>query len=692
MRNFYQAFIFLSLLIVLGVLTKLLTGSYFPAASIENVWLYSGIFMVLFSTFFIEPYYTAPKNVQTNSIALLLVLLSIKDSLKANSDINIYWWIITSYLFIMLLSSTVASGLKTENKSDKYILNIVSEYLKIFAEYFGKAKILYSSIFLVFILFYYSVQKVEVLFLLIFWWLIISLNPSKLASHFGNSNKVKNDSIGKIFSVQSQKIFLVRLFSGKLNAINKFDVVEFIYSMSDRKYLLKCVVFGTYYLNEEKWIKVLHLSSTKTDDTHKQNDVVYKSLNQDDELERILKRFIGRVIENSDIGKIIFEFSSKNLLIEEGDLVEIDINGKSIFYQIVNGITDKEILDAKNESGYIRGEAVQLGIWNKDRCCFEKYGWVPNINSILLKANTSYDNKELSKNEFLLGVIPKTNLPAIFNVDDAVSHHTAVLGVTGAGKSFITREIIKKLVESKKVICVDFTAEYAKVLESLKPDKFIKDYAGLSKISDEIQSEEINSKNKYGDAKIQHINNLKVLKKKVCDALDAHIKEFIESGNYLSLFELPDLSNSTFILEFTQMFLDSIFKFAKTNEGQSICIVIEEAHTVVPETTSLGDLGDYGSNKAIVNKIGQIALQGRKYGVGFFIIAQRTANVSKTVLTQCNSVICFQAFDNTSYDFLGNYLGKEFIKVLPNLKLYHAIAVGKAFKSNVPMIVDLTRT
>ncbi|MBC8367229.1 ATP-binding protein [bacterium] len=92
-----------------------------------------------------------------------------------------------------------------------------------------------------------------------------------------------------------------------------------------------------------------------------------------------------------------------------------------------------------------------------------------------------------------------------------------------------------------------------------------------------------------------------------------------------------------------------------------------------------------------MNKIGQIALQGRKYGIGFLIIAQRTANVSKTVLTQCNSIICFQAFDETSYRFLENHLGVQMVKALPRLPKYHAIAVGKAFRSNIPMIVDLTR-
>ncbi len=139
------------------------------------------------------------------------------------------------------------------------------------------------------------------------------------------------------------------------------------------------------------------------------------------------------------------------------------------------------------------------------------------------------------------------------------------------------------------------------------------------------------------------------------------------------------------------MFLESVFIYAKNHPGGRYCIVLEEAHTIFPETSFLGDLGDYGSNKGLVSKMGQIALQGRKYGVGLLIIAQRTANVSKTILTQCNTVICFQAFDETSFVFLGNYVGKDMAQALPNVKKYHAVVAGKAIKSNLPMIVDLTR-
>ena len=71
------------------------------------------------------------------------------------------------------------------------------------------------------------------------------------------------------------------------------------------------------------------------------------------------------------------------------------------------------------------------------------------------------------------------------------------------------------------------------------------------------------------------------------------------------------------------------------------------------------------------------------------VIAQRTANVSKTVLTQCNSIISFTEYDKTSIDFLANYYGEEIASILPTLKFRQAVAAGKAFASTVPMIFEV---
>ena len=75
--------------------------------------------------------------------------------------------------------------------------------------------------------------------------------------------------------------------------------------------------------------------------------------------------------------------------------------------------------------------------------------------------------------------------------------------------------------------------------------------------------------------------------------------------------------------------------------------------------------------------------------MGLLVIAQRTANVSKTILTQCNTIVSFQEFDKTSSDFLANYFGQEISKNLHKLKFRQAIAAGKAFKSSVPMIFEV---
>jgi DNA helicase HerA-like ATPase len=164
---------------------------------------------------------------------------------------------------------------------------------------------------------------------------------------------------------------------------------------------------------------------------------------------------------------------------------------------------------------------------------------------------------------------------------------------------------------------------------------------------------------------------------------------FLKNEYQLSIFDLPHVENTSGILTYTKTFFRVLFHIAKTENclGKRICLVLEEAHTVVPEWNFSGV--SERISQPLLNSIAQIALQGRKYNVGLLVIAQRTANVSKTILTQCNTIVSFQEFDKTSSDFLANYFGQDIVYSLPKLKFRHAIAAGKAFKSNVPMIFEV---
>jgi uncharacterized protein len=660
-------------------------GVFLPSADVNGIWFYSGIFMVLFSILFIEPYYTSPKNVVANAIPLLLVLLSIKDSFKK----PIFWWSAIVVLLILIVVSIVAMSLEDKNKSQKYWKNKTANLLKNVVVIIGRGKVLYSSVFIYFLLTYYSLQNYYTIILFVLWFFIVLIDSKQLHNSFSLTLKNdKGDQIGDIFCVQSKKVFLVKLFGDSKN-INKFDVVKFRYSMQDTNDLIIIgIIFDTYLLNQEKWAKVLQLGQPQKEENKLEKNRVYKVSNADQISATIsdlmIDNFVGVVIEDSNIGKVKFEYSKKKDDLQEGDLLELYVGDKRLFYQVISGSTEKKELEARNETGFIKGEAMQLGEWQNDKLSFQKFGWVPSINTPLFKADTSNIQVEsYTYPYYKLGTIPGTSLPSIINLSDAVSHHLALLGVTGSGKSFIAREIIKELKIDTKIICVDLTGEWKDKLTEFSPSQLI-DASGLSTVEEIIAKKETASKSK---------NSAEVLKykKEIQLKLNEYIKKYAESDNNITVFELPDLSNTSFILEFTQMFLEGILLYAKQNQGKKYCIVLEEAHTVIPETTFLGDLGDYSSNKGLVSKMGQIALQGRKYSVGFIVIAQRTANVSKTVLTQCNSVICFQAFDETSFTFLGNYIGKDLVQALPNLKQYHAVVAGKAVKSNMPMIVDLKR-
>ena len=118
--------------------------------------------------------------------------------------------------------------------------------------------------------------------------------------------------------------------------------------------------------------------------------------------------------------------------------------------------------------------------------------------------------------------------------------------------------------------------------------------------------------------------------------------------------------------------------------ARQIMVVLEEAHTIVPETHGAGF--DYDT-QWVVSRIGQMALQGRKYGVGLLVITQRTALVSKTILSQCNTFFTHSLIDQTSLNFLDSVYSSQHIRLIPNLGRFQFLAFGKALRAERPVLL-----
>lgn len=676
--------VFLVLVAVTVGLQITLDSEISPPSGLPSVWMYSGLIMLIFSMFYVEPYYTAPKNVMTHSVAVILVLLSARSEIGPSPVFSLWWKVLLCYAATMLVISWFSVVVTNSERSDDDHWNRLAEFSKRSAVLLGESRVLYSGVFLLFLPMLHRLDNPIVITTLLFWWLLVMTNPQRILANAFTNLRARRGEVGQLFSVQSSNVFLAKAYD-VAPVCGTRDAVFIQYNVEKSEHATRHgMIIDSYLLNNEKWLKILSLGDAACQ-PGRDKAVWLVGDDSDASLTEITNRVVGVVCEQSDIGRIRFDVVPGGGDIEEAELVEVNVSGKRVFYQVTNGITDKEMLEAKNESGFVRAEAAQLGQWNEKDGAFEKFGWVPSMNAAVLRAKSDLSVGDIVPPEYRLGKLPNTDIDFPIDVEDARSHHLALLGITGAGKSFAAIKLIEQMTRSSKVICVDLTGEYKEKLAHLSPTSLI-DPEGV-KIVEEKMAQKSDEENKGYKGEKELVLKYR---KDIESELDKRVASFMESKDDVSLMELPDLSNSAIIIEFTEMFLTAIFRHAKANPGQNICLVIEEAHTVIPESTSLGVGGDFGATKALVNKIGQIALQGRKYGVGFIIIAQRTANVSKTVLTQCNSLICFQAFDETSFRFLENHLGKEMTAAVPRLKKYHAVVVGKAFRGNMPMIVDLT--
>ncbi|QPC89581.1 ATP-binding protein [Mesorhizobium sp. INR15] len=148
--------------------------------------------------------------------------------------------------------------------------------------------------------------------------------------------------------------------------------------------------------------------------------------------------------------------------------------------------------------------------------------------------------------------------------------------------------------------------------------------------------------------------------------------------------ELARLTPSEITSIFTDAALIACQELGMTDRAR-LCLVYEEAHSLVPEWNSVAAEGDKMATATSARAI----LQGRKYGLGCLLITQRTANVTKTILNQCNTIFAMRTFDDTGKDFLGNYIGSDYAAILPSMQPRHAIVFGKASSCENPVLIRL---
>lgn len=673
-RRYRLAFLGISLVVLL-VVGLLVTGSL--SFLINDFWFTAGLLLLVTLSLIDQPHFSKDSNIFINCItaalSLLLVPVDNRDPL---------FWAFFAVVMYLLISSYALMILR--NKKLREEPRFV-QFLSRVNRFLGQPETLFSAFFLWGAVKQFGSDSTQFSALFWYWVVFMIFNTPKAASLIEKLSQKEtyqtdNQEIGEIIAVKSKYDFLARI-ENDLPDTPTF--VEFTTTnKSDHRlgYITKISL-----LHDEKWAHIYSpsrgLLPSGTNSYNAIPGVVY--LAEIESPNAFLNRFVGVVAPGTTVSEMHFSYEGK-APIEVGNLLEVAFRSDTVVYQVTDARIDCDNLKGSDEDKATFGKAVQLGIWNNLQYKFDSCGWVPDPSEAVMRVARLDSAPEITDDEMVVGLIPDSGYPVIMNKTTAVTHHLAILGVTGTGKSHFARRLIRNLAsDNLKVIVVDLTGEYAQFFPDLRPiissedsEKSFKAIEALAKEAGKFVNQQ--------DRKLieQKEQELKA-------SFYSSIKDFLKGPEQKSVFEIPDISNKSSIFEYVRWFFWVLFETAKMQGsfGKRVCVVLEEAHTVVPEYSSMGTSDN--ASKASVNSIAQIALQGRKYDIGLVVIAQRTANVSKTILTQCNSIIAFQEFDKTSTDFLSNYMGASHLKALSSLKFRNGIAVGKAFTSTVPMLFEV---
>lgn len=349
----------------------------------------------------------------------------------------------------------------------------------------------------------------------------------------------------------------------------------------------------------------------------------------------------------SSIGRLVFGVDPRTSL-HEGEVVKVNVDSAETYYQIISATIDQTGLDEGNASQSVRVAAGQLGRWEAEKATFSPIDWVAPAGELVEVTSGEGISATPPVGRCLVGHVPNSTFPVHVHVSDTITHNTALIGVTGSGKSYLAFHLIESYLDAGiKVLILDLTRQHWQFLQHRNPTAL----TGADGVDAWLASESTLAIHQFANA----------------------------TGGFPSV---------------TAAFAEKCFEWLKgSTQLQAgvdvpgrLCIVLEEAHSLIPEWNQVAQQSDTQQ----VNRSARVILQGRKFGLGALLITQRTANVTKTVLNQCNTIFALRSFDQTGLDFLRNYMGEEYSQAISTLPDRTAILVGKASSSARPIILKIS--
>lgn len=681
-------------------------GTWMPPASERGIWFYSALAALLLGNLLVTPFFTSPANAISYAVAALVTLFTVNPWTRQGSgEFDRFTWSVASlYVVSVLAAALVAIAGKDATRPTAHR---IARSAHAYADIAGSPRAVFSSVFLFALITYHRAVPREYLVIGLSWALFVGLRPLEtlagLWARWRSLWTARGDllRLGEVVGHEAPGLVLIRV-----DEPARPEFGDLLLARTEGGGPGIAIALDHVGFAGGRWLRAIHMAEDLGLGSDLWAGEVGRVVSGGSVLrvadrsavpgtsalaERARDQLIGLVAPDTTVGELQIELVRSDTDIHEGSLLEVQIGKQVVLYQVVRGITKEELLIERNKRGFVRAQARKIGAWNSKKRAFDPVPWLPQPNQpvLLVAPQQTQPGREA------IGHFPGTSYPVGIDPHRLVTHNAAILGILGVGKSFLALELVERMIDAGiRVVCLDLTDQYSselgKFLDADLEEQAREELAQLGPPGKTNVKRNVEEGGSIGTftAKLREQlaafldpagdSMLRILKPSRFEVWRQDSKAF---GDQASMATLSPA-------EITRLITESVLDVLQ-NQGLSedarCCIVYEEAHSLIPEWNAVASEGD----KTATNGTAKAILQGRKFGLGCLVITQRTANVTKSILNQCNTVFGLRVFDATGMDFLGNYLGQDYAGVLSTLEDRHAVVFGRASSCREPVLVRL---
>ena len=392
-------------LVVIAGISRYTTGKIIPSDPQDALIFQNALLLIVLGSALLEYKFTKPADSAVNGLMGMLTMLPVYEL-----PVRWVWWMVFLYcglVCVMAMSCVaVSSGAPVTGWRKK-----VSDLTYRPALVFGKARVLYSVVFLYAVLSFYGIQSERTAILVVFWGVFLALWPlgvPELLSAF-RAKKGGSSSVGKVVRTDAPDIVHVAIHSqtewqpDKVKLLQQADGTQrYVVPLFSQAAEGQILGTGLCVADVESPLSGLEPGS------------VYEPILLEKTVEELLggdkdSTLVGFVDQDSIIAQLRFHTWNPTSC-REGMLVWSRVGAQRVYYQITEGITQEEGLES-NRHGYQIAVASQLGVLSPENG-FEKFAWLPAMNTPVFAVPTGFgkDMVKIAGDDFQYGVVPDTTI------------------------------------------------------------------------------------------------------------------------------------------------------------------------------------------------------------------------------------------------------------------------------------------